>query len=121
MFADMKEEVLEYLNSVPLHSYIESMTEEDRLKHLFDAYEDIHSLHPKIPITPRMVVKQFLFRQEQVQNGYDVYNRHGIKSQSINDASITFKDGDSNYFDPYVWAIISGYDNTTKGMYGHLV
>lgn len=116
-----KETVLSYARSLPESDSYKDKSDEDLTTLLFDAYEDIYSLYPNINISDRMIAKQMIYKLEATQSGFGVYHKQGLKSRSINDASITFKDSDYNMFDPYVWRMIDAQLGRTRGMFGTLV
>lgn len=116
-----KDKVLKYAKALPESKMYKDVSDEELTTLLFDAYEDIHSLYPNINISERMIAKQMIYKYEATQSGFDVYHKQGLKSRSINDASVTFKDSEYSMFDPYVWRMIDAQLGRTKGMFGTLV
>lgn len=115
------QKVIEYFKRTPEYKKFSELSEDDLTAILFDAYEDIHSLYPSVEVSPRMIVKQMLFKKEANESGFASAQKHGLTSRKINDASITFS-GSYNLFDPYVWRMIEGQlDTRLKGGFGHLV
>lgn len=115
------QEAIDYFKLTPEYKRFESVSEDQITADLFDAYEDIHSLYPNVKISPRMIVKQMLFKKESDESGFGSAQKHGLTSRKINDASITFS-GSYNLYDPYVWEMIKAQmDTHLEGGFGHLV
>ncbi|ASN69271.1 MAG: hypothetical protein E6647_01495 [Staphylococcus epidermidis] len=114
---------IDYFKRTPAYknkSYA-NMNDDELESVLFDAYEDIVSLYPSVTVSPRMIVKQMLFKKEADDSGFGMAQRHGLASRKINDASITFS-GNYSLFDPYVWQMIQAQlDDRLRGGFGHLV
>ncbi len=98
------EKVLEYIEKLPSNPLLDGMETHELEQNIFDSYEDIHSLYPKVDITERMIVKQMLYKLEGESNGYAMLKRQGVETQKINDASVTMSD---NLLDPYVLFLIN--------------
>lgn len=109
---------IEYLELIPRNELIENLDKEELEKSLFDAYEDILQVASDIPISPRMVVKQLIYKVENENQGYASMKRAGVKSQKINDASIEFIEGSLS---PEVWDIILLFREKSKGRVGRLI
>ncbi|RIM87756.1 hypothetical protein BU107_07015 [Staphylococcus xylosus] len=110
-----------YLESIPHDAQVDDLGYEELDMYLFDAFEDIKTLYPQITITERMIVKQMLYKFEGEQQGYAALKRQGVKTQKINDASITFNDG---IIDPFVLTLIEKQleeDKKSRGMIGRLI
>lgn len=57
---------IDYFKRTPAYkdkSY-ENMNDDELESVLFDAYEDIVSLYPSVTVSPRMIVKQMLFKKK---------------------------------------------------------
>ncbi|WP_323706806.1 hypothetical protein [Mammaliicoccus sciuri] len=97
------QKVKKYIDEMPPNELLNGIKEDILDKHIFDAYEDIFSLYPKITISERMIVKQMLYKIEGELNGYALLKRQGVETQKINDASVTMS---GNLLDPYVIFLI---------------
>ncbi|MCJ0907704.1 hypothetical protein MTW84_00660 [Mammaliicoccus sciuri] len=113
------EKVIEYIEKIPFNPLLEGMGPQELEQNIFDSYEDIHSLYPKVIISERMIVKQMLYKLEGESNGYAMLKRQGVETQKINDASVTMSD---NLLDPYVLFLINQQLQTKSvGHIGRLI
>lgn len=111
--------VRDYIDEMPPNELINDIPEDLLDKHIFDAYEDINSLYPKIDITVRMIVKQLLYKLEGESNGYAMMKRQGVETQKINDASVTMS---NSLLDPFVLFLINRQLQTKSvGHIGRLI
>lgn len=113
------EKVIEYIKKIPSNPLLEGMGTQELEQNIFDSYEDINSLYPKVIISERMIVKQMLYKLEGESNGYAMLKRQGVETQKINDASVTMSD---NLLDPYVLFLINQQLQTKSvGHIGRLI
>lgn len=117
MTLDIKK-VLTYYDQLPSNDTLKALSEEELEKHIFDAYEDIHSNYPKIKISERMIIKQIEFKVEAENLGVGAMHRLGVKSQKINDASIELS---HTGISPYVLELIRVELGHSMGRIGRLV
>ena len=113
------DKVKNYINEMPPIELLDDINGDILEKYIFDAYEDIHSLYPKVIISERMIVKQMLYKLEGESNGYAMLKRQGVETQKINDVSVTMSD---NLLDPYVLFLINQQLQTKSvGHIGRLI
>ena len=85
-------DVVEYIKKMPTTEFYESMSEEQREQHIFNAYEEVNDLlikYPNVTINTRMVALQALYNIEAEEEGIAMLRRQGIKDYTVKDVKAT--------------------------------
>lgn len=104
MDQELKTRVADYLNLIPLPSYVAEMPVEDTEKAIFQASEEIGDEYPQITQTPRMVALQLLYNAEAEEEGTGMMRRQNIKDYTVKDVKMVL---DRQMLSPQVLGIIS--------------
>lgn len=104
MDQELRTQVTEYLNLIPVPDYVSDMTTDDVQKAIFQASEEIGDEYPQITQTPRMVALQLLYNAEAEEEGTGMMRRQNIKDYTVKDVKVVL---DRQMLSPQVVGIIS--------------
>lgn len=122
MDQELRTQVTDYLNLIPVPSYVSDMTIDDLQKAIFQASEEIGDEYPQITQTPRMIALQLLYNAEAEEEGTGMMRRQNIKDYTVKDVKVVL---DRQMLSPQVVGIIGNLpemqSKQSSGRVGRLI